>query len=117
MGSIFAAHSLSSCGARAPECTGSVVVARGLSCPVACGILAPRPGVEPASPALEGGFLTTGLPGKSLTSSFLVVRTGMIASKLFMCLSWQWKSYYDYFHGRNKCTLYYLHTCLIISLE
>ena len=31
----------------------------------ACGILAPRPGIEPASPALEGEVLTTGPPGKS----------------------------------------------------
>ena len=44
---------------------------RWLSCPVATkwdlsGILVPRPGIEPMSPALEGGFLTTGPPGKSL---------------------------------------------------
>ena len=32
----------------------------------ACEILAPRPGTEPASPALEGEILTTGPPGKSL---------------------------------------------------
>ena len=31
----------------------------------ACGILAPQPGIEPATPALEGEVLTTGLPGKS----------------------------------------------------
>ena len=37
-----------------------LVVARRLSCPAACGILVPRPGIEPTSPALEGGFLTTG---------------------------------------------------------
>ena len=41
-------------------------MARGLSCPVACGILVPRPGIEPASPALQDGFLTTGPPEKSL---------------------------------------------------
>ena len=29
----------------------SVVLARGLSCPTACGILVSRPGIEPASPA------------------------------------------------------------------
>ena len=29
----------------------------------ACGILAPQPGIEPALPALEGDFLTTGPPG------------------------------------------------------
>ena len=33
--------------------------------PEACGILAPRPGIEPAPPALEGEVSTTGLPGKS----------------------------------------------------
>ena len=32
----------------------------------ACGILAPRPGIEPAPPALEGEVLTTGPAGKSL---------------------------------------------------
>ena len=32
---------LSSCGARAAESMGSVVAARGLSCPAACGILVP----------------------------------------------------------------------------
>ena len=32
----------------------------------ACGILAPRPGIEPTPPALDGEVLTTGLPGESL---------------------------------------------------
>ena len=36
-----------------------------LSCLVVCGILVPRPGTEPASPALKGGFLTTVPPEKS----------------------------------------------------
>ena len=31
------------------------------------GIFAPRPGIEPAPPALEGEVLTTGPPGKSLS--------------------------------------------------
>ena len=30
------------------------------------GILVPRPGIEPATPTLEGKVLTTGPPGKSL---------------------------------------------------
>ena len=34
----------------------------------AYGILAPRPGIEPAPPALEGEVLTTGPAGKSLKS-------------------------------------------------
>ena len=32
----------------------------------ACGISAPQPGIEPSPPALEGGVVTTGPPGKSL---------------------------------------------------
>ena len=51
---------LSSCGTWAPE-----VAACQLSFPVVCGILVPQPGIEPASPALEGRFLTTLPPGKS----------------------------------------------------
>ena len=37
--------------------------AHGLSWPIACGILVPRPGIKPMS-ALGGRFLTTGPPGK-----------------------------------------------------
>ena len=47
----------------------SGVVAHQLSCPVACGILVPRSEIEPVSPALAGGVLTTRLSGKSLSSS------------------------------------------------
>ena len=44
----------------------SLVVAQRLSsCPTASGILIPQRGIEPVSPALEGGLLTTGPPGKS----------------------------------------------------
>ena len=49
-----------------PERYGSQVVALGLSCPMAFGILVPLPGIESMSPALQGGFITTGSPGKSL---------------------------------------------------
>ena len=56
-GSVVAAPGLSSCGAWALECIGLVALT--------CGILVLRPGIEPTSPALEGGFLTTGPPGKS----------------------------------------------------
>ena len=51
-------------------CMGSVVAACGISCPAACSILVSLPGIEPASPALQGRFLTTGPPGKSLYRSF-----------------------------------------------
>ena len=43
----------------------------GLSCTVACGILVPRPGIEPVSPELAGGFSTTGPPGKSQEKFFI----------------------------------------------
>ena len=42
-----------------------MVAAHGLTCPGAGGILVPQPGVEPASPALEGRLFTPGPPGKS----------------------------------------------------
>ena len=64
---------LSSCGVRAPEHVGSVAAARGLSCPTACGILVPPPGIEPMSPALEGRFLPTGPPGKSQDGKFYIM--------------------------------------------
>ena len=38
--------------------------------PEACGILAPRPGIEPAPSALEGKVLTSGPPGKSAGIKF-----------------------------------------------
>ena len=38
---VACGFSLSSCGAWAPECVGSVVMVRGLNCPTACGILVP----------------------------------------------------------------------------
>ena len=48
------------------EC-GSVVVAHRLSCGM-WGL--PGPGLEPVSPALAGGFLTTVPPGKALMYIF-----------------------------------------------
>ena len=42
----------------------SVLVAHRVHCPMACGILAPQPGIKWLSPTLEGGFSTTGPPGK-----------------------------------------------------
>lgn len=47
------------------------VVVRGLSCRVACEIPVPLPGIEPTSPALQGGFLTTGRPGMSFFLFFV----------------------------------------------
>ena len=45
--------------------TDSLAAVYRLSYPLVWGILAPQPGIEPASPSIAGGFLTTGAPGKS----------------------------------------------------
>ena len=60
------ARGFSSCVAWSLECWLSSCSLRVYvnSCPVACGILVLQPGIEPTSPALEGGFLTTRPPGK-----------------------------------------------------
>ena len=65
-------YSLQQAGSLIEACVGSVVVAHRLSCPGACGILVSRLGIEPASPALEGGLFTTGPPGKSLVLDILI---------------------------------------------
>ena len=63
-----------SCGMRCLRCImwnlslwlmDSLVMVWGLSCSHTCRILVPWPGIEPTSLALQGGFLTTGPPGKS----------------------------------------------------
>ena len=36
----------------------------------ACGIITPRRGIQPVSPALESGVLTTGPQGKALYSPY-----------------------------------------------
>ena len=43
----------------------------------ACGILAPRPGIEPAPPVLEGEVSTTGPPRKSLSIYLFILGTGI----------------------------------------
>ena len=50
--------------------SGSVVATDRLICPMACRILVPQTAISPMSPALEGGFLTTGPSGKSLFPYF-----------------------------------------------
>ena len=48
----------------------SLAVVNRLSYSYTCGILVPQPGIEPVSPAFQGGFLSTGPPGKSLIHLF-----------------------------------------------
>ena len=60
--SVFVAYGLSSCGLQALECRLSSCVAWAL---LLCSTWdLPGPGLEPVSPALAGGFLTTAPPGK-----------------------------------------------------
>ena len=54
------------CGAQALELMGLEVEVHGLCCPVACGILVPWSGIKLVFPTLEGRFLTTEPPRKSL---------------------------------------------------
>ena len=71
-GSLYSAHTLSGSAhglsrvAHRPQSSpASVVAASRLSCPTACGVLAPRPESKPKTSALQGRFLTTGPPGWS----------------------------------------------------
>ena len=61
-------------GVRDSEQAGSVVLAQGLSRPVARGILVPQLGIKP-TPLLQGRFLTHGPPGKSQGELFLPSKT------------------------------------------
>ena len=89
----------SCCGTRALE--HSLSMWRGLNCPESCGILVPRPGTKPTSPLLEGGFLTTGPPGKSPFNqfgwAFLLV--------LLVCLSWSFRNLIFYMQRFLWCSL------------
>ena len=90
LGLRFCARSFSSCGERGPlfiAVHGPLTVAASLfaehrlqtrrlsSCGSRAQLLCsmwdlPKPGLEPASPALAGGFSTTAPPGKTLMLSF-----------------------------------------------
>ena len=50
---------------------GSEVVVHRLSGPSACGILVLRPGIEPVSPALDGGFFFFFFFGKKQNKTLL----------------------------------------------
>lgn len=68
--SFVLAFTLSSCGHKVPELTGSLAEHVGLvislQIPSACGILVTGLGTEPMALALQGRFSTAGLPVKSL---------------------------------------------------
>ena len=68
--SVWALHCGMQAFSRVAVRMGSLVVVCRLSCPEAS-----RPGIEPASPAFKGGFLTTGPTGKSHNTVLLTVVT------------------------------------------
>ena len=55
-----------------PERVGSVVAMHRPSCPAACRISVPQPEIELMSPAMEGEFLTTGPPGKTSSTYYIL---------------------------------------------
>ena len=48
----------------------------------------PGPGLEPVSPALAGGFLTTAPPGKPTLVSFLNEKSRLVKSIVIVYLHW-----------------------------
>ena len=80
--SAFAGEARLGCSVWAP-----LVATCRLSCPEACGIFVQRPRIELTSLVLEGGFITTGSPGKSLSLllilAFLWVFTHFLPFHLF----------------------------------
>ena len=71
---------------------GSVVGVSQLSCPNACGVPVPQPGTEFMFFALEGGFLTTGPPGKSLNLFFYWNIVELPCCVNYCCIA-KWLSY------------------------
>ena len=82
-GTLWWGMGFSSCSEQAPEYEGSVVMARGLSLSAAYGFPVPSSGMEPMSPALECGFLTTGPPGKFLL--FIITSNKCSMRKMRIC--------------------------------
>ena len=68
---------LCSCGAQAPELKGSAWLLRHV------GILVPWPGIEPVSPALQGGFLTLDQQGSHSRWMFNLWTAGAVWHCLF----------------------------------
>ena len=108
------------CSTQAP-----IVVAHKLSCSTACEILVPGPGIEPMSPALQGGFVTTGLPGKSLKGDLyqaqLISRCHLVSSlkggRRYPGLqSPAVKNYGELFSACRKLYLYAAHDVTLMPL-
>ena len=81
-------HGFSRCGARAVGHAGFSIVVGRFSCPVACGIFQDQ-GPKPCPPAWQGGFLTTGAPGKPSNRVILLSRGYLVMSgHCFLVMPW-----------------------------
>ena len=87
--SVWPMDSLSRCGLQAPEHSGPVVAAHGLSCSEACGILVPLPGIKPTSPGFQDSFLTSRPQGNSL-KVYLRPWSTLFRVLEVWTLSWTW---------------------------
>ena len=97
--------------------------------PMACGIFWDQAGIEPVSPALAGGFLTTGPPGKSWllcvhaccgwVSILLSESQDDSVSHKFVTLVWDVNSSFQFCRmasiPRNKCSSH--HEGLTVPIE
>ena len=79
----------------------------------ACGILAPRPRIEPTPLALKGKVLTTGPPGKSLNNYFKYKRNKFSNQKTQSVVKWIKKKQ----NKKNKIHLYIAYKRLISVLR
>ena len=86
-GTQLASCRLSSCGPWAPERMDSVIAEPRLRCSKACGILVPQAEIEPTSPTLQVGFLTTGPPMKSPSKYFehLLCLSSIVRVMVYAC--------------------------------
>lgn len=66
----------------------------GLICPTACGLFVPNPGIEPAPPALQGRFLTTGPPPEKSQLPYI------FSTCIFPCMLFHFPLYVS--HVRTK---------------
>ena len=64
----------------------------------------PGPGIEPVSPALAGGFLTTAPSGKSCNHQILI-SSALIPAEMQITPE----------RGTNNASLYFLHLCQCVN--
>ena len=105
---LVAACRIFCCGTWTLEQADSVVVVGGLCCSAAYGMLVPWPGIKPTSPALQGGFLTTGPPGRSLGTYFEYPSMEFNSSSCLQEAKSKQETVFDTFHRELMRPLHFL---------